>query len=165
MSTSGFLDWDSPDWESLSWDNGWTGPLPAVEQRPWYGNLRLLGTVVGVASVTLVASTVVLLTLNSPGDFPTSPSVAKLTPTVASSRMATPPPAPVTRPEASTPASEAPIEMVEPGVIGAQPTPAKSTPAVASPAIYPEAPASQHPYNGGIIGAEPQHPPTGHANH
>ena len=79
------------------------------QQTSLWQNTRFLGVAIAVAASALVVSGVVLMMLNSPGDFSTVPPITKLTSTGSAPMMATPPPAPVTATETSaTSATSAP---------------------------------------------------------
>lgn len=61
-----------------SWFDEWTEPPPPVPV-PWFRNIRVLATLIGIAIVALLISTALLLTLRSPGDFPTGPRITTAT--------------------------------------------------------------------------------------
>ena len=71
------------------------------QQTSLWQNTRFLGAAIAIAAAALVVSGVVLMMLNSPGDFSTVRPITKLTSTGSAPVMATPPPAPITAPETS----------------------------------------------------------------
>ena len=71
------------------------------QQTSLWQNTRFLGSAIAIAAAALVVSGVVLMMLNSPGDFSTVPPITKLTSAGSAPVVATPPPAPVTAPETS----------------------------------------------------------------
>ena len=71
------------------------------QQTSLWQNTRFLGSVIAIAAAALVVSGVLLMMLNSPGDFSTVPPITKLTSAGSAPAVATPPPAPVTAPQTS----------------------------------------------------------------
>lgn len=71
------------------------------QQTSLWQNTRFLGSAIAIAAAALVVSGVLLMMLNSPGDFSTVPPITKLTSAGSAPVVATPPPAPVTAAETS----------------------------------------------------------------
>lgn len=112
---------DTPDDDLFpEWFDEWTPPTPE-EPLPWYRNTRVLTTLIILAFVALLLSTVLLLTLRSPGDFPTGPRITTATTSPAPPNSA-PPPTPASRTGTSTtPTTTAPVETAPPDAPPADP--------------------------------------------
>ena len=109
------------------WFDEWIEP-PPPPTIPWYRNIRVLGTLIGIAFLALLISTVLLFTLDSTAEFPTGTRFSTPTSPAEPARTTAASTVPQGQPETSTAPSATEV-----------PSPPE-TAAPAAPAVEPAAP-------------------------